>query len=191
MIIQVKDLKEKNGRTSSYFFQESLQNLEDEEMLMYHENKENPVNVKVNAYYQDSKVYISGNLKTWITVECSRCLASFSQEVEGDFWEEFQVHPSTEEEFNEEGEEDDYYLSREAADKLAIKGNVLDLREYIRQLFIVFQEWKPLCSNDCRGICSDCGQNLNEDSCSCTHEDIDPRLAPLQKLKSGKKLRRN
>ena len=39
-----------------------------------------------------------------------------------------------------------------------------------------------LCSEDCKGLCSKCGKNLNEGECSCQKKDVDPRLAPLQKL---------
>ncbi len=194
MIIQVKELKDKPGKVFSYFFQEHLQDLEELEMLSYQENKDSPVNVRINACYQDNKVYVSGNLKAWVVVECSRCLTVVEKEIGGDFWEEFQLASGEESAVEEnEGEtgEDDYQLSREAADRLVIKGDTLDLREFTRQLYIVFQEWKPLCSEDCRGICAGCGTNLNESSCSCTNETIDPRLAPLQQLKSGDKTRRD
>ena len=39
-----------------------------------------------------------------------------------------------------------------------------------------------LCKDDCLGLCSKCGKNLNEGECSCEKKEIDPRLLPLQKL---------
>ena len=39
-----------------------------------------------------------------------------------------------------------------------------------------------LCKDDCKGLCQRCGHNLNEGKCACPEREIDPRLAPLQKL---------
>lgn len=180
MIIDILELKSRNGSLLDYFFQEELGNLENADMLIRKEDQSTPVNVKVYAYFTDDKVYISGELKTWVTAYCSRCLAPFKQEVGGEFWEEFQVGEPV---MEEEKHEDELLLSREAANNLEIKGNYLDLREYIRQLFIVFQEWKPLCDPQCKGLCSECGINLNEKDCACIRKTVDPRLAPLQELK--------
>jgi uncharacterized protein len=38
------------------------------------------------------------------------------------------------------------------------------------------------CKPDCKGLCAQCGQNLNEGQCDCDAEPIDPRLAPLRAL---------
>jgi len=42
---------------------------------------------------------------------------------------------------------------------------------------------KPLCREECKGICSSCGTDLNAGPCECKKQEVDPRLAPLQKLK--------
>jgi uncharacterized protein len=42
---------------------------------------------------------------------------------------------------------------------------------------------KPLCSEDCRGLCPQCGSDLNVSECSCVVEEIDPRWQALQLLK--------
>ncbi len=41
---------------------------------------------------------------------------------------------------------------------------------------------KELCSEDCKGLCSKCGKDLNEGACGCSQKEIDPRLLILQKL---------
>jgi uncharacterized protein len=43
---------------------------------------------------------------------------------------------------------------------------------------------KPLCRDDCRGLCPTCGANLNLAACGCKNEWEDPRLAVLRKLKT-------
>ena len=58
----------------------------------------------------------------------------------------------------------------------------LDLRPVLRDLVIVSTPTHVLCKLDCAGLCPDCGQNLNQGTCDCQREDIDPRLAALKAL---------
>jgi uncharacterized protein len=46
---------------------------------------------------------------------------------------------------------------------------------------------KPLCAEACRGLCPECGTNLNSVTCSCRHEWVDPRLAALKGLLNQEK----
>jgi uncharacterized protein len=49
----------------------------------------------------------------------------------------------------------------------------------------VLTEWplKVLCKEDCKGICSQCGANLNHETCSCKHEErLDPRMAAISDI---------
>ena len=57
----------------------------------------------------------------------------------------------------------------------------LDLSELARETFILNMPSKTLCREDCRGLCSGCGANLNHEKCRCKKE-VDPRLAALAKL---------
>ncbi len=58
----------------------------------------------------------------------------------------------------------------------------LDLDELIYSEVIPSLPMKHLCSEDCKGICSKCGKNLNEGKCDCPEKEIDPRLAALAEL---------
>jgi uncharacterized protein len=63
--------------------------------------------------------------------------------------------------------------------------NILDLTEAVRQYRIAVGPMKPLCSDGCQGLCTVCGGNLNQQTCTCLNELIDPRLAPLRRLLGG------
>ena len=52
--------------------------------------------------------------------------------------------------------------------------------ELVKEQVLLAVPMKPLCISECRGICSECGINLNEEVCNCGTEKIDPRLAPLK-----------
>ncbi|MGI5985447.1 MAG: DUF177 domain-containing protein [Clostridiales bacterium] len=62
-----------------------------------------------------------------------------------------------------------------------LDGNWLDLSDVLETCFILNMEAKFLCSEDCAGLCSSCGKNLNDGPCGCKKE-IDPRLAVLGQL---------
>ena len=59
----------------------------------------------------------------------------------------------------------------------------LDLKEAIREEVILSQTLLVLCDPDCKGLCPQCGVNLNEESCECSVEEADPRWDALRALK--------
>ncbi|MEG0035524.1 MAG: DUF177 domain-containing protein [Oscillospiraceae bacterium] len=63
----------------------------------------------------------------------------------------------------------------------ALDGNWLDLSDLLETCFILATDAKFLCKEDCAGLCSTCGKNLNDGACACVKE-IDPRLAVLGQL---------
>lgn len=67
-------------------------------------------------------------------------------------------------------------------DVIVLSDMKLDLYEFVRTEVILSIPSKHLCREDCRGICPECGKNLNNGKCSCRTESIDPRLQILQQL---------
>jgi uncharacterized protein len=59
---------------------------------------------------------------------------------------------------------------------------LLDLIDLLREQFQLALPMKPLCTEDCRGLCPECGTNLNRVDCGCAPKWEDPRLAPLKGL---------
>ncbi len=76
----------------------------------------------------------------------------------------------------------DHIMGEESDDILVCENDVLDLDELASQIFILDIPSKNLCSEDCKGLCSKCGADLNESTCNCAHEEIDPRLMKLRQL---------
>ena len=104
-------------------------------------------------------------LAATLSAVCDRCGESF----------DLPYHPSCEYMLAEELEED------ERDDILLLDNDTVDLSELARETFILNMPGKTLCREDCRGLCSGCGVNLNYEKCRCKKE-IDPRLAALAKL---------
>lgn len=102
---------------------------------------------------------------------CARCLAPVSGKFSLNL--EKTVAPRDLLENLDEDKLDDYAI---------IDDGFLDMDEQLRaQLEMEFPA-RFLCREDCRGLCQRCGKNLNEGKCNCVDKEIDPRLAPLQKL---------
>jgi uncharacterized protein len=59
---------------------------------------------------------------------------------------------------------------------------ILDLAPLLREEIITNVPKQILCSDNCLGLCPECGQNLNESGCDCAENTIDPRWAALAKL---------
>ena len=74
-------------------------------------------------------------------------------------------------------------LDEDRLDEYAIiEDGFLDMDEQLCEQLEMEFPLRFLCREDCRGLCQRCGKNLNEGECNCKSGEIDPRLAPLQKL---------
>ena len=63
-------------------------------------------------------------------------------------------------------------------------GDRIDLGEVVREHVALQLPMKPVCRDDCRGLCPQCGANWNEGTCDCRPDDMDPRLAVLRSWKA-------
>ncbi len=123
-------------------------------------------------------ILASGSLHTEVEAICSRCLASFSCPLAFSFEEEY--YPT---------------IDVNTGAPLAVpdepgcftinENHILDLTEAMRQYAILAIPMKPLCRDDCAGLCPICGQDLNYTTCDCLSREIDPRWAKLKELISG------
>jgi len=60
--------------------------------------------------------------------------------------------------------------------------HVLDITEAVRQYTLMAIPMKPLCREECAGLCPECGHNLNQGPCGCPPQVADPRWSVLKKL---------
>jgi uncharacterized protein len=72
--------------------------------------------------------------------------------------------------------------NEENDDYLLLENYCLDLAEAVQTDIQLELPYKSLCREDCRGLCTLCGKNLNEGLCGCNHKSVDPRLAVLGQL---------
>lgn len=126
-----------------------------------------PLNGKFLITRTGEGILIQGDFDTTTEMDCIRCLELSNVPVIGRVEELFYYPPSS------AMDEDAYVMGED--------GNV-DLGPLIRELALLERPMQPLCKENCKGLCIECGINLNKDSCSCEIDDIDPRLAKLKAL---------
>ncbi len=113
-------------------------------------------------------LYAQGRLRASTRLECVRCLTGFDQRLTVEMTDLLVFPPG------------------QAVDPLLAvpETGILDLNPLVREYFLLDVPLQPLCRPDCKGLCPECGNNLNESSCSHTQADVDPRLAALKSLLS-------
>ena len=143
-------------------------------------NKAKPdtASVRIKLLRFGKKILVDGSVQGAASLKCSRCLNDFSRPVDLEFREEYT--PADE---NERGSRQE--LSGDEMDIGFYKGEEIDLAGIVNEQVLLEVPMKPLCKNDCRGICSGCGADRNVQSCNCKDDHIDPRLAPLAKYKES------
>jgi len=119
------------------------------------------------------RVLVEGSVQISVSMRCSRCLGDFSYPVDIAFKEEY--IPS--EELDPKGEHE---LTGSELNIGFYTNDEIETGELVKEQVLLSVPMKPLCSKDCKGICPECGTNLNEGTCTCNAEKIDPRLAPLK-----------
>lgn len=129
-----------------------------------------PIKYDGEVYKVDGDYFIHADITYKYEENCGRCLEPFVKE-ERTFLSGKLERKADETIEDEEGEV--IYYSDEK----------LDLAEEIMTMIVLSLPMKPLCKNECKGICSQCGANLNEQECNCVAEDIDPRFAVLKDLR--------
>ncbi len=104
-----------------------------------------------------------------IEAECARCLKAVSLEISGKLMYLYCSH-------DPEAIDDDEYMPVDVEHF----GRVLDVMPQIQESIYTLLPTKVLCREDCKGLCPNCGADLNEGQCSCKNENIDPRLEALR-----------
>lgn len=132
-----------------------------------------PLHVSLQVTGTEGFITVDGELSIDLELACSRCLDPTSEHAVIPFFEQFK--PAS-------GDEDKDEVEEEESDFIEVSGERLDLKPYLEEALLLFMPFAPLCGDDCKGLCQECGQNLNERTCSCKTEKIDPRFAALKDL---------
>ena len=141
-----------------------------------------PVELSLDVEKAGSGVFlVSGRAVTRLQLECGRCL----DEVEVPIDARFELRYMPEE--SAAGAAPDHEIHDDDLVASFYREGTLDVIELLREQFQLTLPMKPLCAQSCRGLCPECGANLNRTECGCQPKWEDPRLAPLKGLLNREK----
>ena len=135
-----------------------------------------PISLAFDIFKDKQQFRLVGRVQTTLELPCGRCLEPFTTPVDQTFDLRYHPHTLNTGEGERELEEDDLTTAFYENDEI-------DLGHLMREQFYLSLPMKPLCRDECRGLCPVCGTNLNRGDCRCTVEWEDPRLAVLKTLK--------
>jgi uncharacterized protein len=134
-----------------------------------------PASLDFDLYKDRDKFRLVGTLRTSLELECSRCLEPFRLALATSF--DLRFHPASELSAGHETEVQEHELETGY-----YRDDQIDLGDLVREQCYLALPMKPLCRSECRGLCPQCGTNLNTGTCACRSTWDDPRLAPLRAL---------
>ncbi len=130
-------------------------------------------NVEIVRTHQG--LLVRGVVNASVVATCGRCLGEFASpaplEVEEEYFPQVDVNTGKRLE-----------LPWDYDGTIIDATHVLDLTDLLRQCALAAQPIKPLCRQDCQGLCQECGADLNGENCVCSGTAIDPRWGALAAL---------
>ena len=124
------------------------------------------------SYLKKRQLEINGKTSLVVEIPCDRCLEPVAVELKLDFTKKVELNQS----------EDDNMFSDEFDESNYIDGYTLDVDKLVYNEVLIGWPTKILCSEDCKGICNVCGQNLNLGTCDCEDTSLDPRMSVIRDL---------
>ncbi len=136
----------------------------------------------LDLYADGAHAFAAGTFKGHLTVACSRCVGPVKLVLDETLRVTF-MPPSEMPAVDEEPTTDDgAEVSEGDLDVFPFDGEKIDLEPLFREQFVLAIPFSPLCKEDCKGLCPQCGIDRNTGTCSC-EKPMDPRLAALKGLK--------
>ena len=131
-----------------------------------------PLELEARLESVSEGVLVTGTVIAPVQGECGRCLDPITDQVEASIVELFAFAES---DTAESTSEDEIYR---------VDGDFIDIEAVVRDAVVLGLPFTPLCQPDCGGLCSECGQRLDDLPAGHTHETLDPRWAALNKFKA-------
>src|SRR5699024_6768131 len=129
--------------------------------------------------YQVGNSYmIDINIEYEYKTRCDRCLQETTKKMKTSLMGKLTNY----EEIDQDSYNDDFNEDENGDDLIFYKNDILDVEEYVIMEVSSSLPMKTLCSEECKGICPQCGINLNTEECDCITEDIEPRFEKLKDL---------
>lgn len=163
MIISIADsMKKAVSKEVDFSFEAPVLESSEEDRTEFTE----PVRVKGTVRIDKGRLDLDVQVQTRLRLACSRCLDDIDQEVMMTIQETWAQNVA-------DDDLDTMPLS---------EGDTVDLTDLLTKDIISSLPMQTLCRENCKGLCQECGANLNRETCDCDKEQVDPRFAALKDL---------
>jgi uncharacterized protein len=121
-------------------------------------------------------IRLTGSFRGAIELQCARCLEPVARPVQAEF--DLLYRP-----LGAVQRDDEVSISEAETEIGFYKGDGLALEDVLREQILLAVPVKAVCRDDCRGLCPQCGQNLNHGKCECAPAAADPRWHALRDIR--------
>jgi uncharacterized protein len=134
--------------------------------------------VEHRGHHQDVEdIRLVASVQAKLEINCARCLEPVAHEVDKNF--DLIYRPQ-----GVDRRADEASISEAETEIGYYQGEGLLLEDVLREQVLLSLPLKVTCREDCKGLCPQCGKNLNQEQCSCSTEVEDPRWAALKDVRS-------
>lgn len=172
MVIDISGILKAEGATLNVDSELNIENLEfNGDQLKFSQ----PVKMKGSITNIGNLIRLEAQVSGKANVQCYRCMKDLVRDFSFEMVETFANDYAGASDSNSED-----------ADLIHFQGNRLEISEIVGNNILINLPMRYLCSESCKGLCPECGENLNLTQCKCQKEEIDPRFEVLKKLLNEK-----
>jgi len=140
-----------------------------------------PVRADLHLTRRSRQVFLEGRLQYAVRFDCDCCLEAYEDKHDDRFQVEFEYLPPDDPYWHSDAGE--HECPEEEMDVVALEEPALYTEAILEQQVILSLPVKRVCCDDCRGLCPQCGKNLNNTPCSCGENEP---LSPFAVLAQAK-----
>jgi uncharacterized protein len=135
-----------------------------------------PLQVHLTVAREYDHIRVNGRVETALSLNCARCLAEFQMVIDSPFTI-FYIRAAG------LPQDEDVELAEVDMISATYEGDEIDFTTEIAEQIILALPFKPLCKEDCRGLCPSCGAELNITECACGQNHLNVKFTALKNLK--------
>ena len=143
-----------------------------------------PIDIRLGAKHLGDLVAVEGKATATVRMNCNRCLNDYQTVLQAGFTLTYTRRLP---EDLEPDDDDDIELQAEKIGLIAFSGEEINLLSDVQSEIVMAIPMRPVCNENCMGLCPQCGGNRNTVACDCKIRTEDPRLAVLKNLKIDNK----
>lgn len=173
MKFDVSKLLQKSGNRERYRETWEPENISIDDDLY---SIENPLKVSFLFYNEEGIIEADGSYEGILKYYCNRCLKDLQEQLNGTIKARFYPPERDLSEDINDTDQDELYLGNYSSDE------TIDIGSVVMEDLVLNRPMQVLCQPDCKGLCPECGTNLNEENCGHEKESIDPRLSEFREM---------